>query len=162
MEGVPPTSSQIRGWRRGLAPLSLAVLAIAACSGPPEVNPAPEGVVTLNGTVAIPIAGSPASPPSSVSQSCTGDGVLADIHEGTPIIVRNGAGSTLQDGSLGPGEITPGDEGQSCSFAFQVHDIPLGENFYTVQVADRAVRIYSADQLDAAGWDIAIAPVGAD
>jgi hypothetical protein len=141
----------------------LVILAVAACSGPPDVSAPPAGVETLSGTVAIPIAGSDvASPPSSVSQSCTGEGVLADIHEGTPIVVRDGAGSTLQSGSLGPGEFTPGSNGQSCQFAFQVHDIPLGENFYTVQVADRAVRIYSADQLEADGWTIAIAPVGAD
>jgi hypothetical protein len=152
----------IGAFSRGCAAL-LVILAVAACSGPPEVNPAPEGVVTLSGTVAIPIAASDvASPPSSVSQSCTGEGVLADIHEGTPIVVRDGAGSTLQTGSLGPGELTPRSDGPSCQFPFQVHDIPLGENFYTVQVADRAVRIYSGDQLEADGWIIAIAPVGAD
>jgi hypothetical protein len=151
----------VRAFCRGCATL-LVILAVAACSGPPDVSAPPAGVQTLSGTVAIPIAGSLASPPVSTSQSCTGEGVLADIHEGTPIVVRDGAGATLQSGELGPGEITPGNEGQACSFAFQVHDVPLGENFYTVQVADRAVRIYSADQLEADGWTIAIAPIGAD
>ena len=149
--------------RDGRPALLALMLAVAACSGAPDVSAPPEGVETLTGTVAIPIPGSDlASPPSSVSQSCTGAGVLADIHEGTPIVVRNGAGTTLQTGALGPGEVMPGSEGQGCWFAFEVPDVPLGENFYTVQVADRAVRIYSANELDADDWTIAIAPIGTD
>jgi hypothetical protein len=121
-------------------------------------------MTTLSGSVVIPDSEADlASPPPSASASCTGAGALSDIRDGTPIVVRDGAGAILQSGSLGPGELWPGDVGQTCRFAFQVPDIPLGANFYTVQVADRAVRIYSADQLDADDWDIVIAPpVGAD
>jgi hypothetical protein len=138
-------------------------LAVTACAGPPAVSAPLAGVETLSGTVAIPIAGGdPASSQPSGSGSCAGDGVLADIHEGTQVVVRDGAGTILQSGSLGPGEIVPGSEGESCWFEFEVPDIPGGENFYTVQVAERAVRIYSADTLEADGWDIAIAPIGAD
>jgi hypothetical protein len=141
----------------------LGVLVVAACSGPPEVSAPPAGVVSLSGTVAIPIAGIDlASPPSSVPPFCTGSGALADIHEGTEIVVRDGAGTILETEALGPGEVVPGNEGRSCWFAFQVFDIPLGANFYTVQVADRAVRIYSADELEADDWDIVIAPIGED
>ena len=141
----------------------LGILAVAACSGPPEVSAPPAGVVTLSGSVVIPIPGIDlASPPSSVPPSCTGRGDLADIHEETEIVVRDGAGTILETGALGPGEFVPGNEGLSCWFGFQVPDIPLGANFYTVQVADRAVRIYSADDLEADDWDIVIAPIGAD
>jgi hypothetical protein len=141
----------------------LGVLAVAACSAPPEVSAPPAGVVTLSGSVAIPIPGIDlASPPSSVPPSCTGSGASADIHEGTEIIVRDGAGTILEAGSLGPGEVVPGNEGLSCWFGFQVPDIPLGANFYTVQVADRAVRIYAADDLEADDWDIVMAPIGVD
>ena len=87
---------------------------------------------------------------------------MADIHEGTEIVVRDGAGMILETGSLGPGEVVPGNEGLSCWFGFQIPNIPLGANFYTVQVADRAVRIYSAEELEADDWDIVIAPIGDD
>ena len=85
---------------------------------------------------------------------------MADIHEGTQIVVRDGAGTILETGALGPGEVVPGDEGLSCWFGFQIPNIPLGANFYTVQVADRAVRIHSADELEADDRDIVIAPIG--
>ena len=148
---------------RGGHAVLLGVLAVAACSGPPEVSAPPAGVVTLSGSVAIPITGIDlASPSSSVPPPCTGSGGLADIHEGTEIVVRDGAGTILETGSLGPGEVVPGNGGLSCWFGFQVPDIRLGANFYTVQVADRAVRIYSADELEANDWDIAIAPIGED
>ena len=141
----------------------LGVLAVAACSGPPEVSAPPAGVVTLSGSVVIPIPGVDlGSPPSSVPASCAGSGSLADIHEGTELVVRDGAGTILESGLLGPGEVVRGDEGLSCWFGFEVSDIPLGANFYTVQVAERAVRIYSADELNADDWDIVIAPLGED
>jgi hypothetical protein len=139
----------------------LGVLVVAACSGPPAGSAPPPEVVTLGGRVAIPIAGIDlASPPSSIPPSCTGSGALADIHEGTEIVVRDGAGTILETGALGPGEVVAANEGLSCWFGFHVPDVPLGANFYTVQVADRAVRIYSADELEASDWDIVIAPVG--
>jgi len=77
------------------------------------------------------------------------------------VVVKDGAGSILAAGSLGPGKwekvtvTTPSGTTVSgivyCVFHFALPGIPT-EDFYTIEVSHRGELTYSYDDLKTQGW----------
>lgn len=75
---------------------------------------------------------------SDKPNSCWGYNGYEDIHEGTPVVVTDAAGTTVAIGKLGPG-VPKGtaDKADSCTFSWEVLNVPVGSDFYGVEVSHR-------------------------
>lgn len=98
---------------------------------------------TLTGTFQL------LDPGSGPDANCRGDGGYSDISGGTDVVVRDGSGSVLAKGALGPGRRNGG----SCTFQFTVRKIPEVD-FYEVEVGRRGSLTYSFDELEARDWQV--------
>ena len=66
---------------------------------------------------------------------------LDDIHSGTSVVLRDSAGKTVALGSLQAGVYAPLGSGSTvalnCTFPFSLTDVPAGDRFYSIEVANR-------------------------
>jgi hypothetical protein len=67
--------------------------------------------------------------------------VGTDIHSGTSVVIRDSAGKTVALGSLQAGVYAPLGSGSTvalnCTFPFSLTDVPAGDRFYSIEVANR-------------------------
>jgi len=118
--------------RRSLAALlvsALLPLITAGCGA--RLNTAPDKL-TLSGDVTVKSGlGKPTEP-------CEG---TSDIHLDAPVVVRDSAGKTVALGGLQAGAYVSEGEGMTnsvhCTFSFRVTDVPSGDGFYSIEVANR-------------------------
>jgi hypothetical protein len=86
---------------------------------------------------------------------CTGAGKYANVRIGMPITVEGNTGLLVGQGWLGAGQVTEDAEGSSpaCSFTFTVSDL-AGAPIYRVSAGDLDSVEVSAEDLQAAGWEV--------
>ena len=138
---LPPTD-EIR-IRRSRLLLTAAVVLVAICVGAyftvrALTKPAPPAPFTLTGTLqltsdSIKTSGLPSG------YSCAGDRDYLDIGPGAAVTVVNEAGRLVAKGVI---ESSYGQQ-DSCLFLFRVNDVPGGQRFYRVQVAQRGETSYT-------------------
>jgi hypothetical protein len=91
----------------------------------------------------------------ALGDPCEVDGQSYDLRAGTPVVVKDVAGSTIATGELEPGVIVELSLGvpHGCRFDFTVRDVPVSA-YYTIQVSppDGTSLSLSYDELEAAGW----------
>lgn len=88
---------------------------------------------------------------------CKGAGGYSDIGPGTSVTVRNGKGDVLGVGKLGEG--LPSNNGVQvyfCDWTVQIPDVPVDEDFYAVEVADRGEITSSGKDLAADDWIVEV------
>jgi len=91
----------------------------------------------------------------ALGDSCEADGVSYDLRGGTPVVVKDVAGTAVARSELEAGVIveTNLSEPQGCRFAFTVEHVPVS-SYYKVEFVDPdgpSVSL-SYDELEAAGW----------
>lgn len=82
---------------------------------------------------------------------CSGSGGYDDLHSGTQVLVKDGAGKVLAKGNLESGKTGAN---KYCRFEFTIHDVPASD-FYSVAVSHRGELTYSRDELETLGWQVA-------
>jgi hypothetical protein len=91
----------------------------------------------------------------ALGDSCEVVGQWYDLRAGTPVVVKDVAGSTIATGELQPGVIVEFTLGvpHGCRFDFTVRDVPVSAH-YEIQVSppDGTSLSLSYDELEAAGW----------
>jgi len=78
------------------------------------------------------------------------------LRAGTPVVVKDVAGSTIATGKLEAGEIVDLTfaEQNGCRFAFTIEDVPVSA-YYEIEVSDDSARTaatFSYDELEALNW----------
>jgi len=137
-----PQSNEVR-IRRSRLLVAAAVILVAICVGAyfavkAITKPAPPAPFALIGTLqltsdSIKTSGLPSG------YTCAGDRAYVDIAPGAAVTVADEAGKLVAKGSF---ESSYGQQG-SCLFLFRVNDVPGGEKFYRVQVAQRGETSYT-------------------
>jgi hypothetical protein len=74
---------------------------------------------------------------------CIGQGGYSDIGPGTPVTLKNASGTILGAASLGSGSASTG----TCLWSVTLRDVPLDEDFYSAEVADRGAITHSLAEL---------------
>ena len=92
-----------------------------------------------------------------LGDSCEVDGQSYDLRAGTPVVVKDVAGSTIATGELEPGVIVEPSLGvpHGCRFAFEIRDVPTSA-YYMIEVGDPVgpgIGL-SYDELEAAHWTV--------
>lgn len=92
--------------------------------------------------------------------SCSGTGGYDDIRGGLGVVVKDAAGKTIATGQLGPGvAMQTLDTGAitlyDCRFPITLTDVPESD-FYEIEVGRRGSLSYSQEQMEAAGWNVAL------
>jgi serine/threonine protein kinase len=138
---LPPTD-EIR-IRRSRLLITAAVVLVAICVGAyftvkAFTKPAPPAPFTLTGTLqltsdSIKTSGLPGG------YSCAGDRSESDIGPGATVTVADETGKLIAKGAI---ESSYGQQG-SCLFLFKVNEVPGGQKFYRVQVAQRGETRYT-------------------
>jgi hypothetical protein len=93
----------------------------------------------------------------ALGDSCEVDSQWYDLRAGTPVVVKDAAGSTIATGELQPGVIVELSLGvpHGCRFDFTVRDVPVSA-YYEIKVSppDGTSLSLSYDELEAAGWAV--------
>lgn len=129
--------------------LPVLVLSAVACGGgsPTVAPPAPspstsEPPATFTATGTLQLSGGSFYPKG---KPCSGSDGYDDIQAGAQVVVRDGDGTSVGLGSLGPG-VSDKRFSVYCVFPFEVPDIPSGGGIYSVEVAHRGqVEFQEAD-----------------
>ena len=129
--------------RRSRLLVAAAVVLVAICVGAyfavkASTKPAPPAPFSLTGTLqltsdSIKTTGLPGG------YSCAGDRNDNDIGPGATVTVADETGKLIAKGEI---QSSYGQQG-SCLFLFRVNDVPGGEKFYRVQVAQRGDTSYT-------------------
>ncbi len=135
--------------------LAAAVALLSGCgaSAAPAASESSESR-TINGTLVLKGGEYP-----TTRSTCRGSGGYSDIHSGAQVKVTNEAGFIVGTGFLGDGQ--PGEDILNMDFAvnctFPV-TIPVVDEakFYTITVGNRGGMTYSASDLEALGYEIAL------
>lgn len=136
--------------RRPLA-LLVAAVSISACSGEPDKPDKAVGPERQTVTVAFRLADY-----DTAFYECEGAEGYSDLGPETPVTIRDGSGEVLGVGKLGDGKPSSnGVQAAYCDWTARV-DVPAGEDFYAVEVADRGEMTVSADELAADGWTVSM------
>lgn len=80
----------------------------------------------------------------NVGSGCQGDGGYSDLSEGASITVTDASGTTVGTGRLEQGDPI---RGGRCVFGFSVPGVKGGSEFYGIEIANRGVVTYTADQI---------------
>jgi hypothetical protein len=135
---VGPTTAPAHHRRRWIvATVAVALLAAAATATAAVVGIGPFSAPTLavEGMFSIEADRTP-------SGNCQGQGEYADIHGGTPVVVRDAQGRLLTTGALQPGRAGP--FGTGCSFEFAI-TVPAGRGSYQFSIAKRVEAVTFAE-----------------
>jgi hypothetical protein len=154
--------------------LSVLVLALAACGGHKASRAAtPTTVATHMITGVFSLHGSAAADTEIEDQTapnenfttdkdlgldgngCLGRGGYSDVAAGLQVNVSDESGAIIATGALEQGEVVPDQFWNNCNFPFTVSSVPTAK-FYRVEVGHRGQVTYSYDQMQAAGWRVAL------
>jgi hypothetical protein len=86
---------------------------------------------------------------TSEDGSCAGTRGFEDHTVGTPVTVRDGAGTVIATGQIGQSKPFPDD--QECMFFFSVLNVPYSE-VYVIQISFRGPLTYTFDELELTNW----------
>jgi len=123
--------------------ITAAVALIAVCVGAyftvkACTKPAPPPPFTLTGTLQL-TSDTIKTSDLPNGYSCAGDRDYLDIGPGAAVTVANETGRLVAKGNI---QSSYGQQG-SCLFLFKVNDVPGGDKFYRVQVAQRGETSYT-------------------
>lgn len=96
--------------------------------------------------------------PAGDAASCVGTGDIADINQGTPVVIRDVGGQIVGQTSLGIGVWEPfetSDEWGFCDFMAEPIEIPESP-FYTIEIGGRMGVSFSLDEMNADQWTIEV------
>ena len=138
----PAPTDEIR-IRRSRLLITAAVALVATCVGAyftvkACTKPAPPAPFTLTGTLQL-TSDSIKTSDLPRGYNCAGDRDYLDIGPGAAVTVANETGKLVAKGEI---QSSYGQQG-SCLFLFKVNDVPGGEKFYRVQVAQRGETSYT-------------------
>lgn len=123
---------------RRVVPIALLAALASGCGGS---EPAP---LTISGTIAIaPRAGGWTGGAGERCETGTSGG-HSDLKEGAQIVISDATAKTLAIGHLGGGAQ---DGVGGCKFSFRVTEVPVGHDFYGVEVTHRGRLQYTAEQV---------------
>lgn len=88
-----------------------------------------------------------------VGGPCKGVGQDDGLLGGTPVVVKDQAGTPIANGSLDVGKVV---DSSTCEFPFFVPDVPKADA-YGFMVGNRDVLESSYDAVAAAGWQVTLA-----
>jgi hypothetical protein len=136
------TRHRLLSMRRRMAALLASgalVLTVAGCAPTTNASPAsPASPATLTVTGEMTVG---AGSMGTAGGPCTADPAgLDDIHSGTSVVLRDSAGKTVALGSLQAGVYAPlpgPTVALNCTFPFSLTDVPAGDRFYSIEVANR-------------------------
>lgn len=97
--------------------------------------------ITINGSVTLGYGAYEAE--DRFGAPCQGDGGYSDIRAGAQVAVRDASGKVVAVGRLEQGYSSF----NSCTANFTLKDVPGGEEFYGVTIADRNELQYTKAQL---------------
>jgi hypothetical protein len=135
---------------RTLATLAL-VLALSACSRDAAAPEAPDepDMFTVAGSLTLKDPGGVFYvSDGSTGDSCTGKGGYDDVRRGATVVVRNSRGEKLALGALDVGFLTEDSSEYlpaPCVFDFQVRDVPVDGDLYSIEVAHRGEVNFTSD-----------------
>lgn len=163
IDDAPPARRPKR-WRLVLAGAAVIVLVAAAVLVTllvtrPKQQPtpaAPPAPFTVTGAIVVPA--DILSSGQAVGESCATDDGYGDIQAGAQVTVKDAAGTVVAVGRLQAGTVADlygeGDMpallgyASKCTFAFNVTNVPAGQQIYSVEVSHRGELRYDRDQLD--------------
>ena len=125
----------------------LALMFVVAACGSSAAAPTHQ----LDGTIHLTTSGGL----TRSGASCAGTGGYEDFQAGTPVTVKNEAGTIIASGALGSGVSDPVYPTVACNFAFTVKGVPQAK-FYSVEVSHRGAITYSAADLAAKNWKVTL------
>lgn len=146
-EPAPPTARPRRQWvvplAAGLGGLIVGAGGVGLAWGltatpTPAAAPAPTAAATFTLTGTMEVSGVRNWHP--VSTQCEGTGGFDDITEGTGVTVYSGNGTVVGTGRLTNGVVF----GVRCSFSVVVEKVPVGADFFQVEVSHRGKLTLSA------------------
>lgn len=126
-----------------LAALACLALALAACSSEPP-KPQTPSALKVSGVITVTPSNYPNVWPGEANTPCATTDGFSDIAPGTQVVITDAASKTLALGRL---EVGTRDGVGGCSFAFTVPGVPLGQQFYGIEVSHRGRLQYTADQV---------------
>lgn len=93
-----------------------------------------------------------------LSEPCNGYTVYRDIREGTPVVVKDGAGDIIGYGQLGTGVVVDADTDATtnethCLFSFAIDGLPRSDR-YVIQVGIRTKETFTLGSLESAAWQV--------
>lgn len=97
---------------------------------------------TVSGVLELGPAGS-----FGITGGCEGSGGYSDITAGAQVVVRDGDGTKVGLGVLGPGAWGGGGSGL-CVFPFNIQGVPSGGGVYSVEVAGRGEVAFTEDDAE--------------
>jgi hypothetical protein len=97
----------------------------------------PPGTFTLNGSIALTAAGATARG----IDRCQGTGGYVDLHPGATVTVYDSKGRVVGLAPLGTGISSA----MSCTFPFEVPDVPADSRNYTVEIGNRGKTTFLPD-----------------
>ena len=164
IDDVPPARRPKR-WRwllAGAAVIALVAVAVLVTLlvTRPKQQPAPAAAppapFTVTGAIVVPA--DILSSGQAVGESCATDDGYDDIQAGAQVTVKDAAGTVVAVGRLQAGTVAElygeGDMpallgyASKCTFAFDVTNVPAGQQIYSVEVSHRGELQYNRDQLD--------------
>jgi hypothetical protein len=116
----------------------------AALSSPENRPPAAPKTFTLTGTLTVPGEAS--------HEGCMTDRGYDDIKTGTGVTVYDASGKVLAVGRLVRGRVVD----FRCAYSLVVSGVPLGEDFYQVEVASRGKVAFAESVLVSSGASLTL------
>ena len=120
-------------------------LALTACAGDGADGPSTRAEPTPTKAATFTVSGY-LTANGSFGLACRGIGESADLHRGTPVVVRDAGGTKVAAGALGDGFADDDAPQSRCIFSFTVRKVPEGNGPFTVQVARRPPVSFTRDQ----------------
>lgn len=77
---------------------------------------------------------------------CFTSGGFDDVKEGAEVLILNGEGNPIAKGKLGKGA-TSDEDSHICVFPFEVSEVPLKGDFFSVQISHRGGPTYDRDEI---------------
>jgi hypothetical protein len=143
MPPLPPTAPPQRRpgpLAAGLAGLALGAAIVGGVWAATASGPSGPGTFTLTGSFVL------AEDAARTDGGCGGryDSGYDDIHEGASVTVYGASGAVIATGELGDSSYVD----YKCTFKVAVPDVPKGEKFYKVEVAQRGTVQLSAKEAE--------------
>lgn len=104
---------------------------------------------TITGTIAL-TDDATAFAGWTIGKACSGSGSYADVNPGSQVVVKDGSGNVIANGSLDAGTASSAIQ---CNFNFTVPKVPTTGS-YRILVDRRSVVTYSLAQMQGANWNL--------
>ena len=109
------------------------------------------GGQTVSGTLTI-VGGSGATV-DRTADTCAGQGGYNDMHDGTEVVVKDGAGVIIGTGRL---DFDPTADGRANVCVWRFEAPTKSSDFYSVSIGHRDPVTYSATEMDALDWSLVL------